>query len=279
MVDLNDDSASLWAGVPTDKFLPLFKGHFMARLPLVILLITCFGLAACDRAQTDDEAPTEGQHETDVASDDQPTEESAEELDDLDEDTRQAALTDPSLVTDQAPETFQVRFETTQGDFTVEVHRDWAPHGADRLFNLVRIGYFEDIAFFRVIDGFMAQFGIHDSPEVNRAWRSAEIPDDEAQRSNTRGKLTFATRGPNTRTSQLFINYADNSQLDAQGFTPVGEVVDGMDVVDSLYSGYGEGAPGGAGPDQGRIQQEGNSYLRDEFPDLDYLERASIEHP
>ena len=200
----------------------------------------------------------------------------AEQLEELDEETRQAALLDPELVTDQAPDDFQVAFETTRGEFVVDVDRQWAPHGADRLFNLVRIGYYDDVAFFRVIDNFMAQFGIHDDPEVNDTWRRAEIPDDEVARSNERGTLTFATRGPDTRTTQLFVNLNDNPDLDDQGFSPVGEVAEGMDVVDSLYSGYGEGAPQGDGPSQQRIQQEGNDYLRDEFEDLDWVESASI---
>ena len=186
------------------------------------------------------------------------------------------ALLAPDEATEQAPDEYQIEFETTQGDFTVTIHRDWAPKGADRLYNLVRIGFFEDIAFFRVIDGFMAQFGLHGHPDVNAAWRNAEIEDDEVTRSNTRGKVTFATRGPDSRTTQLFINFGDNSNLDAMGFSPVGEVDDGMDVVDSLYSGYGEGAPRGRGPDQGRIQRQGNTYLRQHFENLDYVVRASI---
>lgn len=187
------------------------------------------------------------------------------------------ALQDPSQANDNAPEEYRVRFETTKGEVEIEVQRNWAPRGADRLYNLVKIGYFQDIAFFRVIDGFMVQFGIHGEPSVNSVWRGARIPDDPVQRSNKRGMVTFATAGPNTRTVQLFINYADrNSFLDSQGFAPIGKVSSGMDVVDSLYKGYGEGAPQGNGPDQGRIQSQGNRYLKSSFPDLDYIRSAEI---
>ncbi len=187
------------------------------------------------------------------------------------------ALQDPSQANENAPEEFRVRFETSKGNIELDIHRDWAPRGADRLYNLVRIGYFQDIAFFRVIDGFMVQFGIHGDPSVNSIWRSARIPDDPVQRSNKRGTVSFATAGPNTRTVQMFINYADrNSFLDSQGFSPIGEVASGMDVVDSLYNGYGEGAPQGNGPNQGRVQSEGNSYLKSSFPNLDYIHSAEI---
>ena len=187
-----------------------------------------------------------------------------------------AALRDPSLATATAPATYRVRFETTAGDFVVAVHRDWAPNGADRFYNLVRADYFTDVAFFRVIDQFMAQFGIHGDPEVARAWLSARIPDDEVKQSNTRGRLSFATAGPNTRTTQLFINKVDNPMLDGMGFSPFGEVVEGMAVVDALHAGYGEGAPRGRGPDQGRLQSAGNAYLREGFPELDYVKHATI---
>ena len=187
------------------------------------------------------------------------------------------ALQDPAQANQDAPAEFRVRFETSKGDIELEIHREWAPRGADRLYNLVRIGYFQDIAFFRVIDGFMVQFGIHGDPSVNSSWRSAHIPDDPARRSNKRGTVTFATSGPNSRTVQMFINYADrNSFLDSQGFSPIGEVASGMEVVDSLYNGYGEGAPQGKGPDQGRIQSQGNRYLKSSFPNLDYILSAKI---
>jgi len=182
-----------------------------------------------------------------------------------------------AAMTATAPDAFQARFETTKGDFVVQVQRSLSPNGADRFYNLVRGGYYDGVRFFRVIDGFMAQFGMHGDPQVTGAWRSVPIPDDPVEASNTRGMVTFAMTGqPNSRTTQIFINYRDNSNLDAMGFAPFGEVVEGMDVVDQLYSGYGEGAPNGRGPSQAQIQAEGNEYLAREFPDLDYIERATI---
>ena len=175
-----------------------------------------------------------------------------------------------------APDVFQARFETSKGDFTIEVHREWAPNGADRFYNLVSNGFYDDVRFFRVLDGFMAQFGISGDPQVSAVWRVRAIPDDPVQQSNTRGYVSYAMAGPNTRTTQIFMNYGDNSQLDGQLFAPFGVVVSGMEVVEELHSGYGEGAPRGAGPSQGRIQAEGNAYLESEFPQLDYVERASI---
>lgn len=186
-------------------------------------------------------------------------------------------LRDPSQATETAPETFRVKFETTEGDFVVEVHRDWSPLGADRFYNLVKIGYFEDVAFFRVIPGFMAQFGMSGDPAIYRAWEDATILDEPVKQSNQRGYITFAKTGrPNSRSVQFFINFGDNRRLDAQGFSPFGRVVEGMDVVDSLYSGYGEGAPRGRGPSQGLIARHGNEYLREQFPELDYIENATI---
>jgi len=181
-------------------------------------------------------------------------------------------------MTATAPESYRVRFQTTAGDFVVQVQRSLSPHGADRFYNLVRSGFYDGVRFFRVIDGFMAQFGMHGDPEVTAAWRAAPIEDDAVMASNTRGMITFAmTNQPNSRTTQVFINYRDNSNLDAMGFAPFGEVVEGMEVVDQLYSGYGEGAPGGSGPSQAEIQARGNAYLESSFPELDYIERATIE--
>jgi peptidyl-prolyl cis-trans isomerase A (cyclophilin A) len=150
---------------------------------------------------------------------------------------------DPAKLSEKAPETFKVQFDTTKGKFTIEVTRSLAPNGADRFYNLVRSGYFKDIAFFRVIPGFMCQFGIHGDPNVSAKWREAAIADDPVKGSNTRGAITFATAGPNTRTTQLFINFADNSNLDGMGFSPFGKVTEGMDVVDKINGEYGEGAP------------------------------------
>ncbi len=186
------------------------------------------------------------------------------------------ALLAPDKANAKAPDEYKVKLDTTKGDIVIAVTRDWAPNGADRFYNLVKIGYFQDIAFFRVVDGFMAQFGIHGDAKVNKAWRMARIDDDPVKESNKRGFVTFATSGPNSRTVQMFINYKDNTQLDKQGFSPFGRVVEGMDVVDKLYKGYGEGAPRGRGPHQGRIQSKGNAYLKKDFPKLDYIKSASI---
>jgi peptidyl-prolyl cis-trans isomerase A (cyclophilin A) len=183
---------------------------------------------------------------------------------------------DPAKLTGTAPETFKAQFDTTKGKFTIEVTRSLAPNGADRFYNLVRSGYFTDIAFFRVIPGFMCQFGIHGDPSVSAKWHEANITDDPVKGSNTRGTITFATAGPNTRTTQLFINFGDNTGLDGQGFSPFGKVTEGMDVVDKINSEYGDGPPGGNGPDQGRIQNEGNAYLKKDFPNLDYIKSATI---
>jgi len=186
------------------------------------------------------------------------------------------AYADPAKLTAKAPESFQVQFNTTKGKIVIEVTRSLAPNGADRFYNLVRSGYFTDIAFFRVVPGFMCQFGISGDPDISAKWREANIPDDPVKGSNTRGTLTFATAGPNTRTTQLFINFGDNANLDGQGFAPFGKVIEGMDVVDKINGEYGEGAPYGRGPDQGRIQMEGNAYLKKDFPDLDYIKSATI---
>lgn len=180
------------------------------------------------------------------------------------------------MLTETAPESFKARFETTQGAFTIEVTRALAPVGADRFYNLVKAGYFTDIAFFRVIPGFMAQFGIHGDPKLATAWRPARIADDPVKSSNTRGAITFATSGPHSRTTQLFINLGENRQLDGMGFSSFGKVIAGMDVVDKLNGEYGEGAPGGRGPAQMRVQSEGNVYLKKDFPNLDYIRSAGI---
>ncbi len=186
------------------------------------------------------------------------------------------SLLRPSSLHDQAPNDFKAKFTTTQGVFVVEVHRDWAPLGADRFYNLVKYGFYTDASFFRVISGFMVQFGISARPAVARAWEKANIKDDPVTQHNQRGYVTFATAGPNTRTTQAFINFGDNSGLDSQGFAPFGQVVEGMDVVDKLYSGYGEGAPSGNGPSQDRITNEGKAYLDKNFPKLDRIKSASI---
>jgi peptidyl-prolyl cis-trans isomerase A (cyclophilin A) len=192
-----------------------------------------------------------------------------------------AALKSPAALKEMAPATYKVNFDTSAGSFVVEVHRDWAPNGADRFYNLVKNGYYDGVRFFRVIPDFMVQFGIHGDPALNTVWREARIPRDPVKQSNTRGYLTYAMQGgpqgPDTRTVQVFINYGNNAALDGQGFAPFGRVTTGMNVVDKIYSGYGEGAPSGKGPDQGRLQSQGNDYLVKDFPKLDYIKKATIE--
>ncbi len=179
-------------------------------------------------------------------------------------------ISDPSSLTEKAPDTFKVKFDTTKGAFTIEVTREWAPNGADRFYNLVKANYFKDIGFFRVVPGFMVQFGIHGDPKVSAAWRSANIQDDPVKGHNSPGMVTFATAGPNTRTTQMFINYGNNTFLDGQGFAPFGKVTDGMDVVNKINSESGER------PNQGAVQMQGNAYLKSNFPNLDYIKSATI---
>ena len=179
-------------------------------------------------------------------------------------------LGNPAALNEQSPATFQAAFDTSKGRFVVDVHREWAPIGADRFYNLVKNGFFDDVRFFRVIGGQLAQFGMHGDPRVQDAWRDADVQDDPVKHSNTRGTVSFASRGPNTRTTQLFINLTDNRAYDRLGFAPFAEVVTGMDIVDSLYAGYEER------PEQGLIDEEGNAYLTREFPNLDYVKKAAI---
>jgi peptidyl-prolyl cis-trans isomerase A (cyclophilin A) len=185
-------------------------------------------------------------------------------------------LSNPTALNEKAPATYKVRFDTSKGSFVIQVNRAWAPHGADRFYNLVKNGFYDNVRFFRVITGFMVQFGVNGDPALSAHWRGANIPDDPVKASNKRGMITFATAGPNTRTTQVFINFADNSSLDGQGFAPFGQVVSGMKVVDALNAEYGEGAPRGRGPDQGRLQREGNAYLAKSYSRMDYVKKASI---
>ena len=187
--------------------------------------------------------------------------------------TTDPALLHPSQLTAKAPESFDVDFSTTKGDFVVHVTRSWAPLGADRFYNLVKHGFFSDAAFFRVVPGFVIQFGLSANPAVNRVWQDAKIKDDPVTQSNKPGTLTFATAGPNTRTTQLFINFGDNKFLDSQGFAPFGTVTSGMDVVQKLYSSYGER------PDQSAITSQGKAYLDKNFPNIDSIKSATIVAP
>jgi peptidyl-prolyl cis-trans isomerase A (cyclophilin A) len=176
-----------------------------------------------------------------------------------------------------APPVFKARFETSKGSFVMEVHRDWAPSGADRFYYLVKNGFYDDTRFFRAIDGFMVQFGLSGDPKLSGVWRDKYIYDDSVKQSNKRGFVTYAKGGANTRTTQVFINFGDNGRsLDSQGFAPFAQVVEGMDVVDQIYKGYGDGAPRGQGPDQSRIRTEGNAYLDKDFPQLDKITKTSI---
>src|SRR5262245_14901236 len=186
----------------------------------------------------------------------------------------QSMLENPAGLKEQAPATYKARFDTTKGVFVVQVTRAWAPLGADRFYNLVKNGFYDNVRFFRVISGFMVQFGINGDPAISSKWREARIQDDRVTQSNKRGYITYAMAGPNTRTSQVFINFADNTNLDSSGFAPFGQVIQGMDVVDKLNAEYGEGAPRGRGPDQGRLQMEGNAYLAKEYPRMDFVRKA-----
>jgi len=171
----------------------------------------------------------------------------------------------------QAPAEFKVKFETSKGDFTVEVLRDWSPLGADRFHQLIQEGFYNEARFFRVVPGFIVQFGMAPDPKVGEKWADASIDDDPPARSNAPGTLTFAKSGPNTRTTQLFINLGDNtSSLDPQGFTPFGRIISGMDVVQQVNGEYGEA------PIQMRITAEGNAYLTKDFPRLDFIKKATI---
>jgi peptidyl-prolyl cis-trans isomerase A (cyclophilin A) len=186
----------------------------------------------------------------------------------------------PELLAERAPDTVRVRFETTKGPFVVEAYRAWAPNGVDRFYQLARHGFYDGDRFFRVLTGFMAQFGLSGDPNVTAAWQDRSFPDDPVKHSNVRGTITFAMRGvPNSRTTQLFVNYRDNSNLDGMGFAPFGVVTEGMAVVDSLYAEYGEGFPGGPGPDQERASAQGNAYLQHDFPKLDYITKATVLTP
>jgi cyclophilin family peptidyl-prolyl cis-trans isomerase len=190
-----------------------------------------------------------------------------------------AALMAPAsaAMNERAPDAFRVDFETSEGDFAVEVHRQWAPRGTDRFYNLVRHGFYDGQRFFRVRAGYIAQFGLPGDPAITAVWKGRAMPDDPVKESNRRGTLAYAMTGPDTRTTQIFINLAENTHLDAEGFAPFARVVRGMDVVDRLYAGYGEAAGGGMrGGKQGRIEAGGNEYLQREFPELDHIERAVL---
>jgi peptidyl-prolyl cis-trans isomerase A (cyclophilin A) len=183
------------------------------------------------------------------------------------------AMLDPTKATEKSPASFRAKFETTKGDIVFECTRDWAPNGVDRFYNLVKIGFFDDVAFFRVVKAFVVQWGIHGDPKVSAVWSDANLPPDTPKQSNTRGMLTYAMAGrPDTRSTQLFVNYKDNTSLDAMGFAPICKVAQGMEIADKLFGGYDEKVT----DKQGQIQSQGNAYLRATWPDLDYVKTATI---
>lgn len=223
-------------------------------LPLLAVAAS-FALAACDKkGEAEAPAPAAAPAQTMPAAAANP------------------ALLSPEKANEKAPDQFKVKFVTTKGDLVVEVNRAWSPNGADRFYNLVKTGFYDDTAFFRIVNGFMAQVGIHGDPSVMAKWRTANIPDDApAGQSNKPGYVTFAKTGaPNSRSTQIFFNFGDNSFLDGQGFTPFGKVVEGAPVLGALNLEYGES------PDQGAIQSSGNAYLKANFPRLDYIKTARI---
>ncbi len=238
---------------PTTSSAPFrIPPHLSATILLSVPVLIAFGLAGCDGGSSDGPG-------------------------DDSELPANRALYFPDRLTESAPATFRVRFATTAGEFVIEAHRAWAPRGVDRFYNLARHRYFDGVRFHRVVENFMAQFGVHGEPQVQVRWTASTILDDPVTQSNTRGRVTFAKGGPNSRTTQLFINFGDNSWLDADGFAPIGEVVEGMEVVDALYAGYGELADrGGNGPIAQNIAARGNAYLDEDFPELDHIVAATL---
>jgi peptidyl-prolyl cis-trans isomerase A (cyclophilin A) len=185
--------------------------------------------------------------------------------------TAQKSLMNPSALKEKAPEVYRVKWETSRGDVVIEVTRSWAPRGADRFYNLVKNGFYDECRFFRVVPNFMVQIGMHADPKVSQVWGNATITDDPVTKTNRKGTVTFAKTGaPNSRTTQVFINYKANAFLDGQGFAPFGTVVQGMELIEAVYPGYGEA------PDQGMIRARGNQYLNSNFPKLDYIKTATI---
>ena len=227
-----------------------------------LIAAAAFVLAACDKNKTASESPAPASSPATAAAPAQTMPTAA----------ANPALLSPEKANEKAPEVFKVRFSTTKGDMIIEAHRSWSPNGADRFYNLVKAGYFDDTRFFRVLNGFMAQIGIHGDPAVNEKWHAATIMDDpQAGQSNKPGYVTFAKTGmPNSRSTQIFFNFGDNQGLDGQGFTPFGRVIDGTPTLGAINSEYGES------PDQGAIQSQGNAYLKANFPKLDYVKTARI---
>jgi cyclophilin family peptidyl-prolyl cis-trans isomerase len=234
---------------------------------IVLVICGCFVLALPAAAQTPSSAPAKSPSSGDQSSA-APAAKPA---------TYEAALLQPAALHAKAPDEYEVKFVTTAGDFTIKVTRAWAPNGADRFYNLVQHHFYDGASFFRVIKGFMAQFGLSAYPPVNVAWVNANIKDDPVKQSNHRGYITFAMSSqPNSRGTQVFINLVDNNFLDKSGFAPFGEVSEGMETVDKIYSGYGEGAPDGNGPRQDYVGGRGHTYLEKSFPKLDVIRTATL---
>jgi cyclophilin family peptidyl-prolyl cis-trans isomerase len=181
----------------------------------------------------------------------------------------------PAAKVEKTPDVFQVVFDTSKGNVTIDVHRDWAPIGVDHFYSLIQTGFYDGVRFFRVTHNYV-QFGINGDPATNGLWSTASLPDDKVKQRNVKGTLSFAHLGANSRTTQLFFNMKNNKDLDKQGFAPIGKVIEGMDVVERFYSSYGEMAPRGQGPDPSKIEVQGNGYLDAKFPRLDYIKKATI---
>jgi cyclophilin family peptidyl-prolyl cis-trans isomerase len=192
------------------------------------------------------------------------------------DESRKGAAPKTVLKVEVIPDVFQAVFDTSKGKVVIEVHREWAPRGVDHFHSLVKTGFYDGVRFFRVTHSYV-QFGINGDPTTNGLWSTARLPDDKVKQRNVKGTLTFAHLGPNSRTTQLFFNMKDNKDLDKQGFAPIGKVIEGMDVVERLYSSYGEMAPRGQGPDPSKIEVQGNTYLDAKFPRLDYIKKAAIQ--
>ena len=234
------------------------------RTPLVLTLALTCGLAACDSKPSPEAGTTTTAAAPSAAK---PTASASAK-------PQGPPLLNPAAANDKAPEKFKAKFETTKGDFVIEVTRDWAPRGADRFYNLVKIGFYKDIALFRVVDGFVVQFGIHGDPEVSNAWSKAYIMDETVKESNKQWMVTYAKADADTRSTQVFINLQDNTDLDKKGFSPFGKVISGQDVMKKLYSGYGEKVMGRGGNTE--AFKLGNAYFKDKWPKLDYIKSASI---
>jgi peptidyl-prolyl cis-trans isomerase A (cyclophilin A) len=242
---------------------PLEKLKMRYFSGITVVLLTCSGISIAASPQTPTPAPAKKPAAPAIAADAKAT-------------SFDPALLQPATLRAKAPAEYEVKFVTTAGEFTVKVTRAWAPNGADRFYNLVRHHFYDGAAFFRVLPGFMAQFGLSAYPEVSKVWENATIKDDPIVQSNHRGFLSFATAGPNTRTTQVFINYGNNEALDKSGFSAFAVVTEGMEVVDKLYNGYGEGAPEGHGPAQDLIGSRGRAYLEKGFPKLDTIRSATL---